>query len=84
MNAVITQRFGEHAAAIEDVAGVRSENERLTLCGFRKKLGNTRPKLASKRILRFCLERWFAPIAKGIVKASYRLIPESLTTKSVK
>ena len=39
INAVITQGFGEHAAAIEDVAGVLSKNERLTLLRLLKKLG---------------------------------------------
>jgi hypothetical protein len=36
---VITQGFGEHAAAIEDDAGVLSKNERLTLLRLLKKLG---------------------------------------------
>jgi hypothetical protein len=31
--------FGEHAAAIEDVADVRSKNERLTLLRLLKQLG---------------------------------------------
>jgi hypothetical protein len=31
INALITRGFGEHAAAMEDVAGVLSKNERLTL-----------------------------------------------------
>ena len=48
--ALITRGFGEHAAAMEDVAGVLSKNERLTLLRLLKKLGNTRPKLANKRI----------------------------------
>ena len=37
--ALITQGFGEHAAAMEDVAGVLSKNERLTLLRLLKKLG---------------------------------------------
>ena len=37
--ALITREFGEHAAAIEDVAGVISKNERLTLLRLLKKLG---------------------------------------------
>jgi len=36
---VITRGFGEHAAAMEDVAGVLSKNERLTLLRLLKKLG---------------------------------------------
>ena len=37
--ALITRGFGEHAAAMEDVARVLSENERLTLLRLLKKLG---------------------------------------------
>jgi len=37
--ALITRRFGEHAAATEDVAGVLSKNERLSLLRLLKKLG---------------------------------------------
>src|SRR5438132_13156394 len=37
--ALITQGFGEHAAAMEDVADVLSKNERLTLLRLLKKLG---------------------------------------------
>src|SRR4029077_9895797 len=37
--ALITRVFGEHAAAMEDVAGVLSKNERLTLLKLLKKLG---------------------------------------------
>src|SRR5881396_3246542 len=37
--ALITRGFGEHAAAMEDVAGVLSRNERLTLLRLLKKLG---------------------------------------------
>jgi MarR family 2-MHQ and catechol resistance regulon transcriptional repressor len=37
--ALITQGFGEHAAAMEHVAGVLSKNERLTLLRLLKKLG---------------------------------------------
>src|SRR6266436_8173357 len=37
--ALITRGFGEHAAAMEDVAGVLSKNERLTLLRLLKKLG---------------------------------------------
>jgi MarR family transcriptional regulator, 2-MHQ and catechol-resistance regulon repressor len=37
--ALITRGFGEHAAAMEDVAGVISKNERLTLLRLLKKLG---------------------------------------------
>src|SRR5712691_13337191 len=37
--ALITRGFGEHAAAMENVAGVLSENERLTLLRLLKKLG---------------------------------------------
>jgi hypothetical protein len=36
---LITRGFGEHAAAMEDVAGVLSKNERLTLLRLLKKLG---------------------------------------------
>jgi len=36
---VITWGFGEHATAMEDVAGVLSKNERLTLLRLLKKLG---------------------------------------------
>jgi hypothetical protein len=35
----ITRGFGEHAAAMEDVAGVLSKTERLTLLRLLKKLG---------------------------------------------
>jgi hypothetical protein len=34
-----TGRFGEHAAAMEEVAGMLSKNERLTLLRLLKKLG---------------------------------------------
>jgi DNA-binding MarR family transcriptional regulator len=37
--ALINRGFGEHAAAMEDVAGVLSKNERLTLLRLLKKLG---------------------------------------------
>jgi MarR family transcriptional regulator, 2-MHQ and catechol-resistance regulon repressor len=37
--ALITRGFGEHAAAMEDMAGVLSKNERLTLLRLLKKLG---------------------------------------------
>src|SRR3981081_960391 len=37
--ALITRGFGEHAAAMEDVAGVFSKNERLTLLRLLNKLG---------------------------------------------
>src|SRR5450432_1373295 len=37
--ALITRGFGEHAAAMEDVAGILSKNERLTLLRLLKKLG---------------------------------------------
>jgi MarR family transcriptional regulator, 2-MHQ and catechol-resistance regulon repressor len=37
--ALITRGFGEHAAAMEAVAGVLSKNERLTLLRLLKKLG---------------------------------------------
>src|SRR2546430_8527192 len=37
--ALITRGFGEHAAAMEDVANVLSKNERLTLLRLLKKLG---------------------------------------------
>src|SRR5229473_6017960 len=37
--ALITRGFGEHVAAMEDVAGVLSKNERLTLLRLLKKLG---------------------------------------------
>src|SRR5437588_9318220 len=37
--ALITRGFGEHAAAMEDVANVLSKNERLTLVRLLKKLG---------------------------------------------
>jgi MarR family transcriptional regulator, 2-MHQ and catechol-resistance regulon repressor len=37
--ALITRGFGEHASAMEDVAGVLSINERLTLLRLLKKLG---------------------------------------------
>src|SRR5437588_12346338 len=37
--ALITRGFGEHATAMEDVAGVLSKNERLTLLRLLKKLG---------------------------------------------
>src|ERR1700760_143491 len=37
--ALISQEFGEHAAAMEDVANVLSKNERLTLLRLLKKLG---------------------------------------------
>ena len=37
--ALITRGFGEHAAAMEDVAGVLSKNERLKLLRLLKKLG---------------------------------------------
>jgi MarR family 2-MHQ and catechol resistance regulon transcriptional repressor len=37
--ALITRGFGEHAAAMENVAGVLSKNERLTLLRLLKKLG---------------------------------------------
>jgi hypothetical protein len=37
--ALITQGFGEHAAAMENVAHVLSKNERLTLLRLLKKLG---------------------------------------------
>jgi MarR family 2-MHQ and catechol resistance regulon transcriptional repressor len=36
---LITRGFGEHAAAMEDVAGVLSKNERLTLLRLLKQLG---------------------------------------------
>ena len=36
---LITRGFGEHAAAMEEVAGVLSKNERLTLLRLLKKLG---------------------------------------------
>src|SRR5438067_12539922 len=36
---LITRGFGEHAAAMEDVANVLSKNERLTLLRLLKKLG---------------------------------------------
>ncbi|PYL80056.1 MAG: hypothetical protein DMF27_00070 [Verrucomicrobia bacterium] len=35
---LITQGFGEHAAAMEDVADIFSKNERLTLLRLLKKL----------------------------------------------
>ena len=37
--ALITRGFGEHATAMEDVAGALSKNERLTLLRLLKKLG---------------------------------------------
>jgi MarR family 2-MHQ and catechol resistance regulon transcriptional repressor len=37
--ALITRGFGEHAAAMEDVAGALSKNERLTMLRLLKKLG---------------------------------------------
>src|SRR4030081_2555809 len=37
--ALITRGFGEHAAAMENVVGVLSKNERLTLLRLLKKLG---------------------------------------------
>jgi MarR family transcriptional regulator, 2-MHQ and catechol-resistance regulon repressor len=37
--ALITRGFGEHAAAMENVAGVLSKSERLTLLRLLKKLG---------------------------------------------
>ena len=37
--ALITRGFGEHAAAMEDVAAALSKNERLTLLRLLKKLG---------------------------------------------
>jgi MarR family 2-MHQ and catechol resistance regulon transcriptional repressor len=37
--ALITRGFGEHAAAMENVADVLSKNERLTLLRVLKKLG---------------------------------------------
>ena len=37
--ALITRGFGEHAAAMENIAGVLSESERLTLLRLLKKLG---------------------------------------------
>jgi MarR family 2-MHQ and catechol resistance regulon transcriptional repressor len=37
--ALITRGFGEHAAAMEKIAGVLSESERLTLLRLLKKLG---------------------------------------------
>jgi MarR family 2-MHQ and catechol resistance regulon transcriptional repressor len=37
--ALITRGFGEHAAAMENVARVLSKNERLTLLRLLKKLG---------------------------------------------
>src|ERR1700675_1821953 len=37
--ALITRGFGEHASAMENVAGVLSKNERLTLLRLLKKLG---------------------------------------------
>ena len=37
--ALITRGFGEHAAAMEDVADVLSKNERLTLLRLLRKLG---------------------------------------------
>jgi MarR family 2-MHQ and catechol resistance regulon transcriptional repressor len=37
--ALITRGFGEHAAAMEDVAAVLSKNDRLTLLRLLKKLG---------------------------------------------
>ena len=37
--ALISRGFGEHAAAMEDVANVLSKNERLTLLRLLKKLG---------------------------------------------
>jgi DNA-binding MarR family transcriptional regulator len=37
--ALITRGFGEHAAAMEDVADILSKNERLTLLRLLKKLG---------------------------------------------
>jgi MarR family 2-MHQ and catechol resistance regulon transcriptional repressor len=37
--ALITRGFGEHAAEMEDVAGVLSKSERLTLLRLLKKLG---------------------------------------------
>jgi MarR family transcriptional regulator, 2-MHQ and catechol-resistance regulon repressor len=37
--ALITREFGEHAAAMEDVATVLSKNERLTLLRFLRNLG---------------------------------------------
>jgi len=37
--ALITWGFGEHAAAMENVAAVLSKNERLTLLRLLKKLG---------------------------------------------
>jgi MarR family 2-MHQ and catechol resistance regulon transcriptional repressor len=37
--ALITRGFGEHAAAMENIASVLSENERLTLLRLLKKLG---------------------------------------------
>ena len=36
---LITQGFGEHAAAMEDVADIFSKNERLTLLRLLKKIG---------------------------------------------
>ena len=37
--ALITRGFGEHAAAMENIVSVLSENERLTLLRLLKKLG---------------------------------------------
>jgi hypothetical protein len=39
LHARVHCRFGEHAAAMEDVAGVLSKNERPTLLRLLKKLG---------------------------------------------
>src|ERR1700732_3788985 len=46
--ALITRGFGEHAAAMEDVAHVLSRNERLTLLRLLKKLGKHEPETRPK------------------------------------
>jgi DNA-binding MarR family transcriptional regulator len=43
--ALITREFGEHATAMENVAGVLSKNERLTLLRLLKKLGKSSEKM---------------------------------------
>jgi hypothetical protein len=46
---LITRGFGEHAAAMENIANVLSKNERLTLLRLLKKLGNTPRKPLDQR-----------------------------------
>src|SRR5213595_4116263 len=48
--ALISRGFGEHAAAMEDVAGVLSKNERLTLLRLLKKWGKHAAESRKERI----------------------------------